>query len=77
MRLDLAQVGKSNQEIFPSPLIAVLEGHTDIVMGVELLPDGRILSCSLDWTLRLWDRESGEPVGLLESHTDGVGEPNC
>ena len=37
-----------------------------------MLPDGRILSWSWDETLRLWDGESGEPIGVLEGHTAGV-----
>ena len=42
------------------------------VDGANLLPDGRILSWTYDGTLRLWDGESGEPVGIMEGHTDGV-----
>jgi WD40 repeat protein len=55
-----------------SALIAVLSGHTDSVNGVEVLPDGRILSWSDDCTLRLWDGDSGAPLAVLEGHTDSI-----
>ena len=46
----------------------VLEGHTGSVLGVLALDDGRFLSWSRDWTLRLWDSE-GHPLGTpMEGH---------
>jgi len=48
-------------------LIAVMEGHTDTVYGIKLLPDGRILSWG-DRTLRIWDGESGLLLSTLEGH---------
>ena len=52
-------------------LLAVLEGHTEGIDGVEVLSDGRIMSWS--WgSIRLWDGESGTPLGILEGHTDWV-----
>ena len=42
------------------PLIRTLEGHTNWVTAVAMLPDGRrALSGSGDNTLKLWDLESG------------------
>ena len=49
----------------------VLEGHTDGVTALAVLPDGRALSGSGDGTLRLWDLESGESR-VLEGHTGRV-----
>ncbi|KAG2343317.1 WD40 repeat-like protein [Suillus weaverae] len=41
-----------------------MRGHTDRVKGVEHLPGGRrIITCSWDGSLRLWDLESGEQIG--------------
>ena len=41
-----------------------LRGHTAIVRGVAHLPDGRrIITCSDDGSLRLWDRENGAQIG--------------
>ena len=40
-----------------------MRGHTDLVTGVAHLPDGRrIITCSDDGSLRLWDLESGVQI---------------
>ena len=56
-----------------SALIRVLKGHNRPVTGALELSDGRLLSWSLDETLRLWNRE-GSPADhpVLEGHNDGV-----
>ncbi|KIK32916.1 hypothetical protein CY34DRAFT_18721 [Suillus luteus UH-Slu-Lm8-n1] len=39
-------------------------GHTNYVYGVAHLPSGqRIITCSLDGSLRLWDLKSGAQIG--------------
>jgi WD40 repeat protein len=41
-----------------------MRGHSDGVSGVALLADGRrIITCSDDGSLRLWDLESGVQIG--------------
>ncbi|KIK40983.1 hypothetical protein CY34DRAFT_27776, partial [Suillus luteus UH-Slu-Lm8-n1] len=40
-----------------------LRGHTHQVRGVAHLPGGRIVTCSDDGSLRLWDLESGTQIG--------------
>ncbi|KAG2343328.1 WD40 repeat-like protein [Suillus weaverae] len=41
-----------------------MRGHTDRVNGVLHLPDGRrIITCSGDGSLRLWDLDSGAQIG--------------
>ncbi|KAG2036722.1 hypothetical protein BDR03DRAFT_898125 [Suillus americanus] len=52
----------------------VLRGHTSSVNSVSFSPDGtRIVTGSLDKTVRLWDAGTGEPVGEpLRGHTDSV-----
>jgi WD40 repeat protein len=47
-----------------------MRGHTDGVHGVAHLPGGRrIITCSTDGSLRLWDLKSGTQIG--EDWRDG------
>lgn len=57
-----------------SPLLKLLEGHTDSVISVNFSPDGSfIVSGSHDMTVRIWDTESGELVaGPFDGHVDRV-----
>ena len=54
------------------PGVAVFEGHTSSVKGLLELPDGKILSWSGDCTLRIWEKESGISLKVLEGHKGGV-----
>jgi WD40 repeat protein len=50
-----------------------MEGHTDAVRAVAITPDGsRVVSCSDDGTVMVWDMERMERVWIFEGHTDGV-----
>jgi WD40 repeat protein len=41
-----------------------MRGHTSFVLGVAHLPGGqRIITCSYDGSLRLWDLESSAQIG--------------
>ena len=48
--------------------ITYLKGHTGVVYGIKMTPDGRqIVSASHDETLRVWDLASGCCVTALEN----------
>jgi WD40 repeat protein len=49
----------------------ILRGHEGRVSGALFLSDGRILSWSIDRTLRLW-RADGTPDGVLRGHEGRV-----
>ncbi|ETO14106.1 WD-40 repeat-containing protein [Reticulomyxa filosa] len=52
---------------------AYFKGHTDIINAVQYSPDGsKIVSCSKDKTIRVWDVASGQQLQLLEGHSDSV-----
>jgi predicted oxidoreductase (fatty acid repression mutant protein) len=52
----------------------VLKGHTDVVYSAAFSPDGkRIVTASRDKTARLWDAETGKPIGEpLTGHAQSV-----
>ena len=47
-----------------------LQGHTQSVWSVAVLPDGNAISASYDKTLKVWDLKSGQCVMTLQGHTD-------
>ncbi|CEL59035.1 Vegetative incompatibility protein HET-E-1 OS=Podospora anserina GN=HET-E1 PE=4 SV=1 [Rhizoctonia solani AG-1 IB] len=51
-----------------------LDGHTQAIRSVKFSPDGtRIVSCSVDKSIRVWDAETGEQLlGPLLGHSKDV-----
>ena len=49
-----------------------LQGHTDYLKSVAVLPDGNAISASWDKTLKVWDLKSGQCVMTLQGHTSTV-----
>src|SRR5262249_31329655 len=50
-----------------------LSGHTDMVVGVAISPDGtRLVTTSRDKTAKVWDVVSGRELLTLAGHTDWV-----
>ncbi|KIJ60398.1 hypothetical protein HYDPIDRAFT_98892, partial [Hydnomerulius pinastri MD-312] len=46
-----------------------MSGHTAAITGVVCLPEGdRVVTCSLDQTIRLWDATTGEEEGVRMEH---------
>ena len=51
----------------------ILSGHSSDVVSVAFSPDGKTLaSGSGDWTIKLWDVNSGKEIKTLAGHTDVV-----
>ena len=56
-----------------SPLLMNLLGHSRYVWSVSFSPDGsRIVSGSVDKTVRVWDAVTGEVINTLTGHSDRV-----
>jgi WD40 repeat protein len=52
---------------------ASLKGHRSGVLAVAFRPDGKLLaSGGKDFTLRLWDAETGAEAKTLEGHKGSV-----
>lgn len=49
-------------------LLVTLEGHTDAVLKVIGLADGRVVSASDDSRLRVWNPQSGKTLQILDGH---------
>lgn len=51
----------------------VMSGHTDQVLDMDLSPGGEYLaSAGADDTVRIWDTQTFEQLGVLEGHADDV-----
>jgi WD40 repeat protein len=53
--------------------LRTLRGHTDLVYGVAISPDGtRILSAGFDQVVKVWDAETGKALRTLRGHASPV-----
>jgi WD40 repeat protein len=53
-------------------LIARLDGHSQAVLTVRFLPDGKLISAGRDQSLRLWDMAARRTLRTLDNHTGAV-----
>lgn len=51
--------------------LAIFDGHTHVVQGALVLPDGRVLSWGWDGTLRFWDLD-GTPLQAVTAHSEAI-----
>jgi WD40 repeat protein len=52
---------------------ARFQGHSREVFGVDFAPDGkRVLTSSMDWTIRLWDVATGRELRQMIGHVNSV-----
>jgi WD40 repeat protein/serine/threonine protein kinase len=58
--------------------LLTLQGHTDSVEAVSWSPDGtRLASTSKDWTVKVWDTNSGQQTLTLAGPASGGGSGSC
>jgi WD40 repeat protein len=50
----------------------VLVGHTNEILAIAILPDGKIASSSRDKTIRIWDLSLNENIALVEYNVDDI-----
>jgi WD40 repeat protein len=54
-------------------VVARLQGHSDLVLGLAFSPDGgRLATASADTTVRIWDLATGAEMLVLREHEDWV-----
>ena len=49
-----------------------LTGHSETICEAVFLPNNRLVSCSDDEAIKVWDTASGEELFTLKGHTGGV-----
>ena len=62
-------------EVATGKELLVLEGHTDLVIGVTFSPDGKwIATASWDQITKVWDANTGQEVLTLDGQNDLVND---
>ncbi|KAF8835851.1 WD40 repeat-like protein [Paxillus ammoniavirescens] len=64
----MSETSKEAVNLSPKPLLTI-SGHEGSVRSMTYLPHGgRLVSCSSDGTVRIWDVENGEQEGISMTH---------
>ncbi|KAF9221841.1 WD40 repeat-like protein [Gyrodon lividus] len=64
----MSERSKKSVDVAPQPLL-MISGHEGTVYGTVYLPGGeRLATCSEDKTVRIWNVENGEQVGMSMEH---------
>lgn len=70
---DASELGDSISKSFPVRPLASLTGHEGTVLGCTFFSEGdRLVSCSADRTVRIWDVRTSEPLAVLQGHEGPV-----
>jgi formylglycine-generating enzyme required for sulfatase activity len=67
-----ANAGGGAYQVATKALKLTITGHTNWVMALAVLPDGRLASGAGDRTIRIWDPATGQLQATLEGHSDWV-----
>jgi hypothetical protein len=54
---------------------SILSGHTGMINSIDNLHNNKIISCSKDKTIRIWDLQTGNCDAILDEHTEQVTSP--
>ncbi|KAF8833954.1 WD40 repeat-like protein [Paxillus ammoniavirescens] len=69
----MSKTSQKSVDLTAKPVMT-MSGHEERVLGITYLPGGeRIVTCSLDKTVRIWNVETGEQEGTTMEHEAVVG----
>ncbi|KIJ07396.1 hypothetical protein PAXINDRAFT_90454 [Paxillus involutus ATCC 200175] len=64
----MSNTSTNSIDLTAKPLVT-MSGHEGTVLGIAYLPEGKkVVTCSRDRTIRVWDAESGEQEGTSMEH---------
>ncbi|KAF8839815.1 WD40 repeat-like protein [Paxillus ammoniavirescens] len=68
----MSKTSEKSVDLTAKPLTTI-SGHEDVIWGIEYLSGGtRIVTCSWDKTIRIWDVENGEQERTSMEHEGGL-----
>ncbi|KAF8837904.1 WD40 repeat-like protein [Paxillus ammoniavirescens] len=67
----MSNTSKKSIDLTPQPHLTI-SAHESFLCGMVYLPDGRLVTCSDDETVRIWDLENSEQEGMTMGHGGGA-----